>query len=77
MLLRWARTHEKKSPLDDLLEAEPSVKSIGNKILGKEMSTYRFNQKTVRGITYVCNEAIFDSRPFMYNKKKIFLKKIL
>ena len=30
---------------------------------------------TVQGIEYVCNDRIFDSRPFMYSK--IFLKKLL
>ena len=30
---------------------------------------------TVRVITYVCTERIFDSRPFMYNK--LFLNKLL
>ena len=32
-------------------------------------------KQTVRSITYVCTEPIFDSRLFMYNK--IFLEKLL
>ena len=42
--------------------------------MNKELlSTYISNQKTVRGITYICSERVFDSQPFMYNK--IFLQK--
>ena len=34
-----------------------------------EFCEYRFNKKTVRNITNVCTERIFDSQPFVYNKK--------